>query len=259
MDWQDFEPGLIKTVFTDIDGTLTKGGRLPARSYQAIWDLHLQGIQVVPITGRPAGWCDMIARFWPVHGVVGENGALVYRFDGKKMHRHEFISREERPEHRAGLKKIAREVLALVPRARIASDQFCRRFDLAIDFAEDVHPALPDSDVQKIKKIFEQHGAHAKVSNIHVNGWFGEYDKLSACKWYCREWLKLDLAKNQSAVAYVGDSPNDEPMFAFFQNAIGVANVKTFLKQMKHHPSLITKKEEAEGFAEFAGKLLKTK
>ena len=32
-------------------------------------------------TGLLAGWCDHIARMWPVDGVVGENGALYFWYD----------------------------------------------------------------------------------------------------------------------------------------------------------------------------------
>jgi ribonucleotide monophosphatase NagD (HAD superfamily) len=55
-------------VFTDIDDTITTDGRLPAAAYDALERLHEAGLAVVPITGRPAGWCDMVARFWPVSG-----------------------------------------------------------------------------------------------------------------------------------------------------------------------------------------------
>ena len=68
----------IRAVFTDIDDTLTNDGKLVAQAYNALWRLHDAGIAVVPVTGRPAGWCDLIVRQWPVQGVVGENGALSY-------------------------------------------------------------------------------------------------------------------------------------------------------------------------------------
>jgi HAD superfamily hydrolase (TIGR01484 family) len=252
----EFRSRKIKVLFTDIDGTLTDAGRLPDSSYTSLWHLSRNGVQVVPVTGRPAGWCDMIARLWPVHGVIGENGGLVYRYDGKRMHRFEQISKEERRKSREGFKKIAAEVRQRVPGARIAADQFARRFDLAIDFAEDVAP-LPDKQIQLIKSIFEKHGAHAKVSNIHVNGWYGDYDKLSTCKWYCKKWLGFELEDNLDAVAFVGDSPNDEPMFAFFKWSFAVANVKDFLPQMKHHPAFVTKAPEAAGFSELARILIK--
>ncbi|MDR0448042.1 MAG: HAD hydrolase family protein, partial [Treponema sp.] len=65
----------IRYVLMDIDDTLTTGGKLSAPAYTALWRLHEAGLKVIPITGRPAGWCDLIAREWPVDAVVGENGA----------------------------------------------------------------------------------------------------------------------------------------------------------------------------------------
>src|SRR3569623_803505 len=70
-----------KAVLTDIDDTLTDHGRLPAEVHAALRDLQSAGLIVVPVTGRPAGWCDLIARQWYVDGVVGENGALWFRYD----------------------------------------------------------------------------------------------------------------------------------------------------------------------------------
>lgn len=249
-----FKSRPFKILFTDIDGTLTEGGRLPSSSYAALWELANQGTQVVPVTGRPAGWCDLIARFWPVHGVIGENGALVYRYDGRRMHRHELQTSSQRKDQRSKFKQIVAAVRTEVPGARVAADQFCRRFDLAIDFAEDVSP-LPPTQIQKIKKIFVDHGAQAKVSNIHVNGWYGDYDKLSTCQWYCRQWFKWELADHLDEVAFVGDSPNDEPMFAYFKWSFAVANVRAFIEQMKAHPRYVTEAPEAAGFAELVEKL----
>ena len=56
----------IEFILTDIDDTLTTDGILPAKSYHALEKLHQSGFKVIPITGRPAGWCDHIARMWPV-------------------------------------------------------------------------------------------------------------------------------------------------------------------------------------------------
>ena len=61
----------IKFILTDIDDTLTTNGRLPAKSYHALEKLHQASFKVIPITGRPAGWCDHFARMWPVDAVVG--------------------------------------------------------------------------------------------------------------------------------------------------------------------------------------------
>ena len=48
----------ITAVLTDIDDTLTLHGQLPAEAFSALWALKHAGLKVIPITGRPAGWCD---------------------------------------------------------------------------------------------------------------------------------------------------------------------------------------------------------
>ncbi|MGE0528502.1 MAG: HAD family hydrolase [Bdellovibrionales bacterium] len=252
-----FQSRAVRVLLTDIDGTLTQDGRLPSVSYSSLCKLAASGVHVIPVTGRPAGWCELIARLWPVHGVVGENGAFYFRFDPlkKKLRRHFARDKNSRRQDRAKLKRIRTEVLATVPGAAIASDQFCRLFDLAIDFNEDV-PPLAKSDIQKIVSLFKHHGAQAKVSNIHVNGWFGDYDKLSTCKVYLQHELELSEPEMKTSCAFIGDSPNDEPMFAFFPHSFAVANVREFLSDMKFKPAYVTQKSEGEGFAELANRLL---
>jgi hydroxymethylpyrimidine pyrophosphatase-like HAD family hydrolase len=115
----------IRYVLTDIDDTLTIKGRLTTVVFAAMEDLQRAGIRVVPITGRPAGWCDHIARMWPVYGLVGENGAFYFRYDGreKKMIRRYWKSKEERRVDRTKLDAIREKVLTGVPGCAVASDQ----------------------------------------------------------------------------------------------------------------------------------------
>jgi HAD superfamily hydrolase (TIGR01484 family) len=75
-EWSIESRAAVAGVFTDIDDTLTVDGRVGASAFRAMEQLREAGLLVVPVTGRPAGWCDMIARTWPVDAVVGENGAL---------------------------------------------------------------------------------------------------------------------------------------------------------------------------------------
>jgi len=255
-----FENSGIKVLFSDIDDTITTKGKLEAKAYSAIWELAKNGVQVVPITGRPAGWCEMIARFWPVAGVVGENGALYFRYlnKSKKMVRYFSIDEASRLDNAKKLKAIKDEVLIKVPGSAIASDQFTRLFDLAVDFCEDV-PPLQKSDIKKITDIFIRHGATVKVSSIHVNGWFGNYNKLSACKEFCRRELKWELADHLDEVAFIGDSPNDETMFGFFKHSFAVANIQRFAKDLRNQPAYVTPSSAGDGFSELAKKLLQSR
>lgn len=245
--------GRIRYVLTDIDDTLTTNGRIPGCAFTAMETLQSSGIKVVPITGRPAGWCDHIARMWPVDGVVGENGAFYFHYDSvtRKMVRRYFRTDAQRKEDRANLETIGQKILKQVPGCRISADQAFREADLAIDFCEDV-PALPESEVHRIVGVFREHGAVAKISSIHVNGWFGSYDKLTMTRAFFREIFHLDLEAVKDSIIFSGDSPNDEPMFEFFPNSVGVANILFFKDKLSHSPVWITEQEGGYGFAEMA-------
>ena len=152
-------PGALKAdirfVLTDIDDTLTNNGRLPAVVFTAMESLKKAGIRIVPITGRPAGWCDHIARMWPIDGVVGENGAFYFSYDEdrKKMLRRYWKSEKDRKSDRKKLDNIKRKILKIVPGCAVASDQAYREADLAVDYCEDV-PPLSMEEADKIVKCF---------------------------------------------------------------------------------------------------------
>lgn len=251
----------IEFVLTDIDDTLTTEGQLRSDAYEALWRLSDAGLKVIPITGRPAGWCEMIARFWPVEGVVGENGGFYFRYAAnrgesiKKMHRWFSLAPDTIQKNKESLAAIEKEVLQKVKGSAISSDQFCRLMDLAVDFCEDV-PALPASEVQKIVSIFENHGAQAKVSSIHVNGWFGDYNKLTTAFSFLKQEFNLDEDAALKQCAFVGDSPNDEPMFTRFPHSFGVANVLNFQNQMKKMPAYISPSHGGQGFSEIAQRII---
>ncbi len=247
----------VGLVLTDIDDTMTYEGRLPAEAYRALEDLYNSGFRVAPITGRPAGWCDMIARFWPVAGVVGENGAFYFAYDSarRRMRREFAASAQDRRENRARLAEIGRRVLREIPGAAVSADQAYREADLAIDFCEDV-PALGKGEVARIKAIFEDAGATAKVSSIHVNGWFGHYDKLTMTRRFAAEIVGLDIDRDRDRVVFIGDSPNDAPMFAFFPLACGVSNILAFAGELEAEPAFVTQGGGGRGFVEVAERLI---
>jgi len=244
-------------VLADIDDTITSDGRLTAAAYTALERLHEAGIKVIPVTGRPAGWCDHIARMWPVDAVVGENGAFWMRYDGAARRLKTTFVGQPPPDRQSRIEKLAAEILAGVPGCALASDQFCRVADLAIDFCEDVAP-LPQAAVDAIVQRMEAAGMRAKVSSIHVNGWFGDYDKLSTTQRMLAEefGIALENATERERWIFVGDSPNDVPMFGFFPNSVGVANVLDFADRLESKPAWITGARSGAGFVELAEALL---
>jgi HAD superfamily hydrolase (TIGR01484 family) len=247
----------FRGVLADIDDTLSTHGRLTADAYTAMENLRAAGKLVIPITGRPAGWCDHIARMWPVDAVVGENGAFYMRHDdaARKLVRRFAASPDERAANCNRLAAIGEAILRAVPGAALASDQRYRETDLAIDFCEDV-PPLPRAAIDRIVALMETEGMTAKVSSIHVNGWFGSYDKLTMTRTLLAEVFATDLDTARDRFVFVGDSPNDAPMFAYFPNAVGVANVRPFLDRIATPPAYITQQDAGAGFVELADALL---
>ena len=250
----------ILGVFTDIDDTLTTGGRLTADAFTALERLHEAGLIVVPVTGRPAGWCAHIARMWPVDGVVGENGAFYFRYDreGRKLIRRFLQSESERAANRRKLESLRERILEQVPGSAVAADQRYRDSDLAIDYCEDIE-RLDAAKVRRIIELFEEAGASAKVSSIHVNGWFGSYDKLAMTRVMMDECFDIDLDAEPERFVFVGDSPNDAPMFAHFPNGVGVANVLDFAAALPALPAYVTERRGGAGFAELAAALIEAR
>ncbi len=242
-------------IFCDIDDTLTWDGRLIPEAFTALQRAQQAGLRVVPVTGRPGGWVDHLARMWPVDGVVGENGGLWFYRTKDRLVRSFLQDAATRARHRERLDRLGRHILAQVPGAALASDQPYRDLDLAIDFCEDV-PHLGDAAIDKIVALFSEAGATCKVSSIHVNGWYGAFDKLEGCRRLIAERWGEVLDEHFERYAYFGDSANDEPMFAAFPLSIGVANVRHFLPRMKSWPKFITPGNGGHGFVEGVNRIL---
>ena len=255
-DWTPTKP--LRGLFFDIDDTLTTEGRLTAAAYAALERLHDAGLLVAPITGRPAGWCDHIARMWPVDGVVGENGAFYFAYDpaARRLLKRYRDDDATRAASRARLAAVRDRVLREVPGAALASDQRYREADLAIDFCEDV-PRLSEAVVDRIVAIMDAAGMTTKVSSIHVNGWFGDYDKLAMTKAFMAERRGVDLDAERAAYVFAGDSPNDAPMFAYFPHSVGVANVRAAAHRLEHAPAYVTEAASGAGFVELTERLLR--
>jgi len=249
-------PTNLVGICCDIDDTLTIDGRLTPGVLDIMHAAQQSGLAVVPVTGRPAGWVDHIARAWPVDGVVGENGGLWFWTDSDGMHRRFAQSQEVRDQNRQALKQLADKILNAVPGTALASDQPYRELDIAIDFCEDVDPLGADG-VDAIVDQFRRANATCKVSSIHVNGWFGTFDKLEGISRFHLDRFGCPI--DQSRWVFFGDSANDEPMFGSFSHSIGVANVAAFLDRMQSHPKYITAGEGGHGFVEGMRHILRSR
>ncbi|MHB0775281.1 HAD-IIB family hydrolase [Halomonas sp. WWR20] len=246
----------VDIVLTDVDDTLTRHGKLAARTLAAMERLMAAGISVIPVTGGCAGWCDHIVRAWPVAAVIGESGALRFRRTASGGLDQRFVRplTALRDEQRL-LLNIAEQALRDVPAARLAADQPYRLADVAVDHAQDVGP-LPAEDIATVIDIFRRAGARARASSIHVNAWFGDHDKASMAAQLLGEDFDLSIAEQAQRVLFIGDAPNDESLFAAYPLSVGVANITPHLGKLTHTPRWVCEAGHGEGFEEMANRLL---
>jgi HAD superfamily hydrolase (TIGR01484 family) len=246
--------GLIG-VFTDIDDTLTTEGEITADALQALGDLKAAGLRVVAITGRSVGWSIPFASAWPIDAIVAENGAvaLLPRADGAldKRYQQDAATRATNfTRMQQALDRIEREI----PGARRATDSSGRECDIAIDHSE--FTQLSDAQIDRVVATMRDEGLHATVSSIHINGWYGEHNKLEGARWIVRELWGSDLDAEMDRWTYVGDSTNDQLMFQRFEHSIGVANIARFVPHLKNLPRYVTPSERGAGFSEVANAVL---
>ena len=242
----------IKALLFDLDGTFVSNDQLVSKAYESLEQLRNSGIKTIAVTGRPAGWCDLMARWWPIDAVVGENGAFFYSKLGNKIVRKTYHDSKSLPFYQEKLQRLFAKLLEKYNYLQLASDQSFRNWDLAIDIAEEVSVSM---DVAlDIVEICKNEGAEAAISSIHVNIWFGDYNKENMS-------LKVldGFGLNEKDGIYIGDSPNDSPMFGCFPLSVGVSSVSNYVNIMDNHPEYITEGDGADGFVELVDFISSTK
>ena len=76
----------VRALLFDLDGTLVDE-QLGASAYTSLHAARNAGLRTIAVTGRPAGWCDLMARWWPLDGVVPQDAPLVHRLRGGRVPR----------------------------------------------------------------------------------------------------------------------------------------------------------------------------
>ena len=244
----------VRGVLTDIDDTLTRDGAIEPQALSALQALADAGVPVIAVTGRPMGWSEPFARTWPVCGIVAENGSVALFMEGGSLQVEFAQDAATRAANAKRLQQAARAILLAVPGASLARDSVGRATDIAIDHGEFAH--LGPDKIAEVVRLMEAAGMCASVSSIHVNGWFGRHDKLSGARWAVRRLLGRDLDAELDDWVYVGDSPNDEVMFATFRKSVGVSNLLDFADRLCVWPAYLTSGARGLGFAELARTLL---
>lgn len=253
--WPAAAAARLVGVFTDIDDTLTTEGAITPDALQALAALKAAGLQVVAITGRPVGWSEPFAKTWPIDAIVAENGAVALqrRPDGT-LHKRYQQDPATRSANHARMQQVLAEIEGAMPGVRRATDSDGRECDIAIDHSEFV--SLSDAQIDEVVMRMRAAGMHATVSSIHINGWYGEHNKLVGARWIVRELWGRALDEEMDRWVYVGDSTNDQLMFQAFVHSVGVANIARFVPQLAQLPRYVARGERGAGFAEVAAAVL---
>lgn len=250
----DFDFQNARYLFTDVDDTLTTDGRLRPETYSALWRLADAGIIIIPVTGGCAGWCDQIIRTWPVQAVIGEGGSFYFSRAANGSVDCRYWA--ERESHQADRLAIIEAISALNPALDIAlsKDHHFRLVDVAIDYNQDRR--LSDAQVREVMQELLNRGFRVKKSSIHINVAQGTFDKCAMTRRLAAELFNLSTEELKAQSVFIGDAPNDESMFAFFPQSVGVANIVPHLDQLKCRPAYVTSRRCGAGFVELADQWL---
>jgi len=237
----------LRGVFSDIDDTLTHEGAVVPEAYAALTRARAAGLRVVLVTGRPAGWAEVLASVWPVDAAIAENGGIAYLKRGRRLERLYFAPGDPSEELKR-LAALSSEILAAFPFAKRSDDSGLRVTDAAFDVGElqQLKPAEIDAITDRSRAL----GARTLVSTVHAHAYFHGADKAQMSARVANVLWGETPEDTAAHYAFVGDSPNDQAAFAFFHASIGVANVARFAATLAPPPRYVTTAANGRGFAE---------
>lgn len=241
----------LRGVAFDLDDTLLDHGRLSEATYSALFRLVEAGLELYGVTGRPAGWAEVLARLMPVRAVVAENGAIVCARRGERVLLVDSVDAATRRERDARLEQLLRAFHERFPDFEPADDVRARVSDRTFDIGE--YRQVGARRVEEASAFLRELGARVFVSSVHLHATFDYADKASGAVRLLAEDSGLDATAVRHAYAYLGDSENDAACFAAFSLSIGVANLRG---RSTLRPRYITSQPMGKGFTEAAGAIL---
>lgn len=237
----------IQLIATDIDGTLTRAGKFTRELLESIDLLTANGIKLLLVTGRSAGWVSAVNNYLPVVGSIAENGGIYFNTDGE----FDFLTRIEKIElHREQLANRFWELQEVYPQIQESVDNQFRITDWTFDIG-----GLTDVELQQIASKCQSWGYSFTFSTIQCHIKPQQQDKGIAISQVLKQYFP---ELNSAQIITVGDSPNDASMFdqSLFPHSVGVANIQHYTSQLTHQPEYITKSPEVAGFCELVNLLI---
>ncbi len=245
--------GLAGLLF-DLDDTFLDDGRLTETAYAALGRLSRAGLALVAVTGRPAGFGEVMARQWPVRGVVTENGAVAFYREGGRLARWERADEATRRARRIRISAAFDELRRRFGEVRPSDDVHARISDFTIDIGESQR--VPADVVSRIEDAARALGMRTFVSSVHLHLTLDPFDKASGTVAFLSDCFGEDPTRVRSRYAFVGDSGNDAPCFFAFATSLGVANVAASVRRLSVPPRFVASQPKGKGFAQIADRIL---
>uniref|UniRef100_A0ACD5GRT2 HAD family hydrolase n=1 Tax=Desertifilum tharense IPPAS B-1220 TaxID=1781255 RepID=A0ACD5GRT2_9CYAN len=238
----------VRLVATDMDGTLTVGGKFTPALVQSFLDLAAVGHSVLIVTGRSAGWVSGLVSYLPIAGAIAENGGLFYRLNSEQPVLLTPIA--DLKAHRQQLQEMFRQLQAEFPQLQESIDNAFRLTDWTFDVA-----GLSPDILDRLRDRTQQAGWGFTYSSVQCHIKPADQDKAKGLLQVLGHYFPN---VSVSEVVTVGDSPNDSSLFNrdLFPHSVGVANVREYLDRLNDRPRYITQSPEGLGFGELAKLLI---
>lgn len=242
--------GLLGVLF-DLDDTLLDHGLLTESAYSALFRLRSAGLRLLAVTGRPSGWGEVLARIWPVDGLVTENGTVAVLAGTRQVKVIDEVDPTTRVERTRKRDVLVAELFEQFDFLRAANDNRLRRADFTFDIGETQEVAA--ADVDRVEAFARARGARTVRSSVHLHVSFDGSDKGSGAVRAIVRDFGIDATTVCRRFAFIGDSENDEPAFNTFRTTVGVSNLRG---RPTLSPRYVTRAARGLGFAEFAQHLV---
>lgn len=226
----------MKVIFSDFDGTLTHNGHLGAVFFDLLNLIEKNKSELIIVSGRSLSWGHFFLTHFPLkYAIMEGGGVIVYKTMDGIIHEKNLISDEEIQK----LEDITKELQLKHPECVISLDSFGRRTDRAIEFGQ-----MKREDVEAVELFLHQNNVHFSRSNVHINFWLGNVSKRNGVEKFMKEFMP-HILKDESL--FYGDAANDESMFEFFPNTVGVSNIISILDQLEYRPKIVLEGKENAG------------
>lgn len=239
----------VKVIATDFDGTLTVNSLLTANLLDSLLQLQQQGISVIIVTGRSAGWVNALRYYLPIAGAIAENGGL-YDTNGETPPE---ILVSLPSQHRQQLAQVFETLCVNFPQLQESTDNPFRFTDWTFDVA-----GLSNTDLAQLATQCQQKGYSFTYSSVQCHIKPQGQDKANGLQAVLKQYFSH--VKPEQVIT-IGDSPNDQSLFnpQLFPRSVGVANIKAYQQQLTYSPQYITTGEEGNGFCELANQLISSR